>query len=151
MQEACGFGIEVNFLTGRYVATSHADRRQPEWPPHPARLFSALVATWADVDDPRQDERDVLEWLEAQGPPGIAAETEVTPRTVVSHFVPVNDIAIVGLKSQKRWAEQVAQAKTALHDALVASGGEATVQVQRAQNRHFSPTWTGNKARPYME
>ena len=134
MQEACRFGIEVNFLTGRYVATSHADRRQPEWPPHPARLFSALVATWADADDPRQDERDVLEWLEAQGPPGIATETEVTPRTVVSHFVPVNDIAIVGLKSQKRWAEQVAQAKTVLHDALVASGGEATVQVQRAQN-----------------
>lgn len=96
MQETNRFGIEVNFLTGRYVATSHNDRRQSEWPPHPARLFSALVATWADSDEPRRDEKDVLEWLEAQGPPEIAAEVEAVPRNVASHFVPVNDTAIVG-------------------------------------------------------
>ena len=52
------FGIEVNFLTGRYVATFHNDRRQPEWPPHPARLFSALVAAWADADEPDRSERE---------------------------------------------------------------------------------------------
>ena len=79
------FGIEVNFLTGRYVATFHNDRRQPEWPPHPARLFSALVATWADADEPDRSEREALEWLEAQGHPAIAASCAV-PRKVVSHF-----------------------------------------------------------------
>ena len=52
MSSSEGFGIEVNFLTGRFVATCHNDRRQPEWPPHPARLFSALVAAWADADEP---------------------------------------------------------------------------------------------------
>ena len=135
MQEACRFGIEVNFLTGRYVATSHDDRRQPEWPPHPARLFSALVATWADADDPSQDERDILEWLEAQGPPDIATEAEAIPRTVVSHFVPVNDTAIVSRSSQQRRAEQIKLARKSLRDALVDSGGETTRQVQRIRTR----------------
>ena len=102
------FGIEVNFLTGRYVATFHNDRRQSEWPPHPARLFSALVATWADDDEPDRSEREALEWLEAQGHPAIAASCAV-PRTVVSHFVPVNDVSIVDTKSYKKAYEQEAQ------------------------------------------
>ncbi len=89
-----GFGIEVNFLTGRFVATCHNDRRQPEWPPHPARLFSALVAAWADADEPDSAERAALKWLESQAPPGIAA-SEAVPRSVVSHFVPVNDATII--------------------------------------------------------
>ena len=37
--------IEVTFLTGRYVATAYNTRTESEWPPHPARLFSALAAT----------------------------------------------------------------------------------------------------------
>ncbi len=82
------FAIEINFLTGRYVATSHYNRRLPEWPPHPARLFSALVAEWAVEQDPT--ERQALEWLEAQPPPSITASDEL-PRKVVKHFVPVND------------------------------------------------------------
>lgn len=129
--EASGFGIEVNFLTGRYVATSHDDRRRPEWPPHPARLFSALVATWADSDEPRQDERRVLEWLEALGPPAIAANLEVVPRKVVSHFVPVNDTAIVGRKWQQRQAERIRQTTRRLDEALTASDGETTRNVER--------------------
>ena len=87
-------GIEVNFLTGRFVATCHNDRRQPEWPPHPARLFSALVAAWADTEAPDVAERAALEWLESQAPPGIAA-SEAVPRKVVSHFVPVNDAFVI--------------------------------------------------------
>lgn len=129
--EVSGFGIEVNFLTGRYVATSHDDRRQPEWPPHPARLFSALVATWADSDEPSQDERRLLEWLEALGPPAIVADPKAIPRKVVSHFVPVNDTAIVGRKWQQRQAERVRQTTTRLADALAASGGETTRNAER--------------------
>ena len=87
------FGIEVNFLTGRYVATSYNNRQQSEWPPHPARLFSALVEVWADADDPDLTEREALEWLEKQGPPWIAASSAAA-RKAVSHFVPVNDTAI---------------------------------------------------------
>ena len=36
--------IEFELLTGRYAATAHNDRSRAEWPPHPARIFSALVA-----------------------------------------------------------------------------------------------------------
>ena len=37
--------LEIEFLTGRYRATNFRERYAVEWPPHPARVFSALVAT----------------------------------------------------------------------------------------------------------
>ena len=98
--------IEVNFLTERFVATAHHDRRAAEWPPHPARLFSALVAVWADDDSPSPDERRALEWLEAQDPPSIAA-TEAVPRKVLTNFVPVNDTAVIGTSWYDRKASEV--------------------------------------------
>lgn len=98
--------IEVNFLTERFVATAHHDRRAAEWPPHPARLFSALVAAWADDDSPSPDERRALEWLEAQDPPSIAA-TEAVTRKVLTNFVPVNDTAVIGTSWYDRKASEV--------------------------------------------
>lgn len=86
--------VEVNFLTGRFVATAHHDRGTTEWPPHPARFFSALVATWADSDYPDSAERRALEWLEKQPAPAIHAP-EAVARKVVSHFVPVNDASVI--------------------------------------------------------
>ena len=99
--------IEVNFLTGRFVATAHHDRRAAEWPPHPARLFSALVAAWADDDAPSLEERQALEWLEAQDPPSIAA-TEAVARKVLTNFVPVNDTAVIGTSMYDKRAKEVA-------------------------------------------
>lgn len=120
-------GVEVNFLTGRYVATFHNDRRRPEWPPHPARLFSALVSTWAeDGSDPT--ERHVLEWLEGLAPPAIAF-SDAVPRKTVSHFVPVNDAAVVSRTWQERKAARVATLTRQLQDELLSSGGEVTRQV----------------------
>ena len=87
----------MNFLTGRYVATAYNNRRAGEWPPHPARLFSAMVDAWADRDERELQESRILEWLEEQGPPAIAAG-EAEHRRVVSHFVPVNDATIVGTR-----------------------------------------------------
>ena len=113
MSSGAKFGIEVNLLTGRYVATCYNDRRQGEWPPHPARLFSALVATWADADDPDQAEREALEWLESQDAPAIAA-SEAVPRTVARHFVPVNDEAII----RSAWHAKKALKVHALMDEL---------------------------------
>ena len=88
--------VEVTLLTGRYVATAHHDRDEHEWPPHPARLFSALVAAWADADRPDPLERDALEWLETLPAPAISASLpdDVAVRRTVSHFVPVNDAAV---------------------------------------------------------
>ena len=95
------FGIEVNFLTGRYVATYHNDRERPEWPPHPARLFSTLVEAWADADKPDVAERKALEWLEEQKPPNIAAPSCIA-RKVVKHFVPVNDATGIKVLPDRR-------------------------------------------------
>ena len=125
------FGIEVNFLTGRYVATSHNDRRKSEWPPHPARLFSALVDTWSDADEPDQLEREVLEWLEAQPPPAIHA-SEGVPRKVVSHFVPVNDISLFGNWYEKK-ALKVSELQHCLTEQLGSSKGEITKSVEKLQ------------------
>lgn len=134
MSSGENFGIEVNFLTGRFVATCHNDRRQPEWPPHPARLFSALVATWADSDEPDRLERAALEWLETQPPPGIAA-SEAASRIVVSHFVPVNDTAIVSSSWYGRRANNVSQLTDQLHAELTASDGEITKKAAQIQRK----------------
>lgn len=130
MPIAGGFCIEVNFLTGRYVATSHNDRRRSEWPPHPARLFSALVAAWADVDEPDPSEREALEWLEAQGPPAISASDAVA-RTVVSHFVPVNDTTVVDRARYDKKAAIVRDLESRLHEELVDSEGGKTSKLAR--------------------
>ena len=127
------FGIEVNFLTGRYVATSYNDRRQHEWPPHPARLFSALVAAWADADEPDTSERAALEWLERLPPPSIAASAAV-PRKVLSHFVPVNDVAVVKSSLQERRFKKLNELTNQL-DELTASGGETAEKAERIRNK----------------
>jgi CRISPR-associated protein Csb2 len=84
------FVIAIELLAERYTATQFNDRSQPEWPPHPARLYSAMVAAWADGSEPDPGERSALCWLEAQGAPEIHCG-EPGRRTVVTHFVPVND------------------------------------------------------------
>ncbi len=127
------FGIEVNLITGRYVATCHNERRQCEWPPHPARLFSALVASWAE-DEQDQAEREALEWLESQGPPAISA-SGATPRSVVSHFVPVNDTSIVSRSWHERRADSVYELTDRLHTELLASGGEVTRKVTQLERK----------------
>ena len=144
MSSADHFGIEVNFLTGRYVATCHNDRRQPEWPPHPARLFSTLVAVWADADSPDPAERTALEWIESQEAPKIAASQCVT-RTVASHFVPVNDASIVSASLYQRKARQVAGLVSGLHAELSESGGEVTKQVKRAERKLVKARVVGNQ------
>jgi CRISPR-associated protein Csb2 len=83
--------IEVEFLLGRYSATDYRDRDRPEWPPHPGRLFSALVAG-AGQAGLGESARAALLWLEAQPPPQVCA-TEATPQAAVTAFVPVNDPA----------------------------------------------------------
>ncbi|GAB2932760.1 hypothetical protein GCM10027280_20580 [Micromonospora polyrhachis] len=78
--------ITVRLRDGRYDAAFPPDR--VEWPPHPARLFCALVAS-ADYDtgttEPAGASADdvALRWLESAGPPLVLA----TPRSEVGQFV----------------------------------------------------------------
>lgn len=125
--------IEVSFLTGRYVATAHHDREAHEWPPHGARLYSALVATWADSDAPDQAEQAALEWLEAQPPPRITAP-EGIPRRVMSHFVPVNDASVVAQAQYQRQARDIEELSAQL-DAEIDSEGAMTKKAERLQDK----------------
>ena len=127
------FGIEVNFLTGRYVATAYNNRRAGEWPPHPARLFSAMVDAWADRDEREPYESRLLEWLEEQGPPAIAA-SGAEHRRVVSHFVPVNDATVVGTALQERRYRQIQQLESELGQ-TIASSGEQSRMAQSIRTR----------------
>lgn len=87
--------VQIRLLAGRYVATQFDNRGKAEWPPHPARLFAAAVAAWADVDDRDAAEREALQWWESLGPPTIACSLprETATRSVVTHYVPVNDVS----------------------------------------------------------
>jgi CRISPR-associated protein Csb2 len=65
--------LKVEYLTAVCMATKHDDPRRsmPEWPPHPDRLYSALVAaaaTLPEASDGHLPERAVqaLNWLAAQ-------------------------------------------------------------------------------------
>ncbi len=102
--------IEVELLTRRYAATAHNDRGRAEWPPHPARFFSALVAALHDHDVVNQHERDALLWLELEGAPSLRVDPEsnVGRRQVQDVYVPVNDITL-GLDAEIRNAEEAAQ------------------------------------------
>lgn len=92
--------IEVELLTGRYAAAAHDNRRRAEWPPHPARFYSALVAALHDRDPVDEAERNALLWLERQPPPALDVDLEVDEhlgrRDVRDVFVPVNDVSLVG-------------------------------------------------------
>jgi CRISPR-associated protein Csb2 len=60
--------MTVSLLTGRYEAALPGDRDAEEWPPHPARVFCALLS--AARTEP---ELAALRWLEAQEPPTVRA------------------------------------------------------------------------------
>lgn len=77
--------LQVEFL-GPYAAAEHAARDAPEWPPHPDRLYQALIDA-ANLADPREEQ--ALQWLEAQPGPGIACGDAV-PLPGATTFVPVN-------------------------------------------------------------
>ena len=116
--------IEIEILTGRYAATAHNDRGRGEWPPHPARFYSALVAAFHDLEEHDLDEaerkawsaeREALLWLEKEGAPSIWVDPEsrVGRRQVQDVYVPVNDVTLgedAGL-SHTEWAAAFARQK----------------------------------------
>jgi CRISPR-associated protein Csb2 len=88
------FALGIHYLTGYATATDTSSRERAEWPPHPARVFMALVAAHYEgaVVEPDTAERAALEWLEALPPPAFKA-SDAESRRVVTHYVPVNDKA----------------------------------------------------------
>ncbi len=121
------FALEITLLTGRYVATSFDDRGRAEWPPHPARLFSALCATHFEALEPPVAEREALAWLERQGAPEITAP-EASAREVVTVFVPVNDTSVVGSLDKELGALDEARAEMG---AAKEKGGKALAAAEK--------------------
>lgn len=129
--------LRIEYLTARCTATSYNDRTVAEWPPHPTRMFSALVQAWADGDPPDDAERAALDWLAALPPPAIAA-TGASERTVVTHFVPVNDVsALQGFERQREKldAELEALAEAEAVAAEVAAGDADSARLKVAQRQ----------------
>lgn len=81
--------IEVDYLTGRAVASDRQSRTEAEWPPHPQRLFSALVAAMYECDL-GENARQALLWLERQRPPELLVP-DSAKRACLETYVPVND------------------------------------------------------------
>lgn len=73
--------IELTLLGGAYEAALDGG---PEWPPHPGRLFSALVAQ----AEPGSQDDTVLEWLQSQDAPAVLAS--VAQPSSLPAFVPTN-------------------------------------------------------------
>ncbi|MGH9026195.1 MAG: type I-G CRISPR-associated protein Csb2 [Acidimicrobiia bacterium] len=132
--------IAVELLTGRFTASAFNDRSEPEWPPHPARLFSAMVATWADSDEPDTEERAALEWLEGLGPPQLTCSHEhaVTVRQGFTAFVPVNDPTALARDVSPHY-EAVTEAMNELKAAQATADANlvanATTAVERARTK----------------
>ena len=83
--------LQIGFPGGRYFAASVSDPGAPEWPPHPSRVYSALVAAaYAGGRQPSADERVLLQVIEAAPPPTMDFP-DVDLRAAPDCFVPVND------------------------------------------------------------
>lgn len=86
--------IAWQYLTGRAVATDPTDRNAAEWPPHPDRVFQALVAAWGETGCSATGER-ALAWLAALDAPQIACPLDVSLPEAPRTYVPVNDVATI--------------------------------------------------------
>ena len=79
--------LQVQFPSGRCYAAHTADPSLPEWPPHPSRLYSALVASaYRSNFDGSNAQRAALQWFEALPPPAIScppADLMPSPRAYV--------------------------------------------------------------------
>lgn len=82
------FAIGIRYLCGWAMATHPADRRRPEWPPHPDRVFQALAAAHFQTDG-GSDEYEALKSLAALPAPAISASAHHEREAVIA-FVPVN-------------------------------------------------------------
>lgn len=125
------FAIAIELLAERYTAMQFNDRAKPEWPPHPARLFSAMVAAWADADEPDPGERAALCWLEAQDAPEIHCG-EPGRRAVVTHFVPVNDATALTRDVHASTYAPLESARQAVADARRSGDAKALLAAEKS-------------------
>ncbi len=134
--------IGIRYLNGWSMAAAAdgSDKASAEWPPHPDRLFMALAAAYFETDrDP--GERDALLWLERQPPPELRASlgSEVSPRRIVTHYVPVNDVAVPRV-GELAGAKQIAEGLRLLPQHRLRQPRQYPVAIPANDTVHF--IWT---------
>ena len=91
--------MKAFFPSGRCYAAQVHDPASSEWPPHPSRLFSALVASaYKSENGMTEHKRAALEWLEALPAPTISSPI-VDQKPAPVSYVPTGDL--VGRKGKK--------------------------------------------------
>ena len=100
--------IRVDFPTGRCYSAQAHDPSSPEWPPHPSRLFAALVASgYRTGNGMTPQRRAVLELLEALSPPTIAAPAADLHQAPVTYVPPGDSVGRKGKKGQEQYEHGV--------------------------------------------
>lgn len=144
------FSVRIDFLTGAYSATDFQDRSATEWPPHPGRVFSALVAAWGQSGE-SESGAAALEWLETQGSPDIWADPveRVSTRAPVTHYVPDADPNVVDdYATQYQRLREHAEAVANVHSAdtpLSVKRSETALEKELHRTREYSKK-AGSKA-----
>lgn len=88
------FALGVEFLMRRAIMTRIDNREEAEWPPHPDRVFMALVAAFGEWGLQEPDPElyaNALKWLEGIGAPALRLPETASKRTSFTSYVPVND------------------------------------------------------------
>ena len=101
-------GFRIHYLRGVVTAadvSTGQEKDAVEWPPHPDRLFCALVQAWGDLGQPRDAER-ALQELEKGGSPWIRCGG-VLPSNNRVRYVPVNDRYEPFDKNRKKLAQAI--------------------------------------------
>lgn len=153
------FCLGIDFITGVAVMTDTASREKAEWPPHPARIFMALVAAHYESKPLPEDgqpaqtawsqERLSLEWLEGQGSPQMCWP-EASPREVVKVFVPVNDASVPQNPARVRASELRASLGVMPNQRSRQERTFPALHINGdGESRHVYLTWP--KAEPSME
>lgn len=119
--------LHTRLRFGSYDAAADIDPRRHEWPPHPARVFCALVAS-----DPTEEEWRALHWLEEQPPPLVLASRTLSERAD-ELFVPTNEVTakspnLPGRTNGSRTKPRCLPAATTFH--LVWEGGDPAPEVR---------------------
>jgi CRISPR-associated protein Csb2 len=94
--------ININLIKGRYEAGGWDDPSVAEWPPHPARVFCALVASARCEDD-----YDVLRWLEKQPPPVVQAARDFDDEHRKSYVVVNENLGYADLKAKRKKKQSI--------------------------------------------
>jgi len=129
--------IGIRYLNGWSMAAGAdgSDKATAEWPPHPDRLFMALAAAYFETDrDPAG--REALLWLERQAAPNLCASLDVSHRRIVTHYVPVNDLA-APRSSERVDAKQIAAGLQLLPEWRLRQARQFPVVVPPDDTVHF--------------